>query len=105
MDSMRAHLDAIVAIATQGREGRVAHWRRQTRHLLFLLIGLALAIGLFVGLFTRGRLESAYAAFRTPSTYSDAAPKRSSNPSSTCAPPSPPSAMESSPATRKPVSR
>ncbi len=64
MDSMRAHLDAIVAIATQGREGRVAHWRRQTRHLLFLLIGLALAIGLFVGLFTRGRLESAYAAFR-----------------------------------------
>jgi PAS domain S-box-containing protein len=64
MDSMRVHLDAIIAISEQSRKDRVAHWRRQTRHLLFLLIGLALAIGLFVGLFTRSRLESAYAAFR-----------------------------------------
>jgi PAS domain S-box-containing protein len=64
MDSMRVHLDAIVAIAEQNRKDRIAHWRQQTRHLLLLLIALALAIGLFVGLFTRGRLESAYAAFR-----------------------------------------
>ena len=64
MDSMRVHLDAIIAIAEQNRKDRIALWRRQTRHLLFILIGLALAIGLFVGLFTRGRLESAYAAFR-----------------------------------------
>jgi PAS domain S-box-containing protein len=64
MDSMRAHLDAIIAISRQNRKERIDLWRQQTRHLLFLLIGLALAIGLFVGLFTRGRMESAYAAFR-----------------------------------------
>ena len=64
MDSMRGHLDAIIAIAEKSRKDRIALWRQQTRHLLLLLIGLALAIGLFVGLFTRGRLESAYAAFR-----------------------------------------
>jgi PAS domain S-box-containing protein len=64
MDSMRVHLDAIIAVAEQSRKDRINLWRRQTRHLLLLLIALALAIGLMVGLFTRGRLESAYAAFR-----------------------------------------
>jgi PAS domain S-box-containing protein len=64
MDSMRVHLDAIVAMAEQSRKDRINQWRQQTRHLLFILIGLALAIGLLVGLFTRGRLEFAYAAFR-----------------------------------------
>ncbi len=64
MDSMRGHLDAIVASAEQNRRNHIAQWRQQTRHLLLLLIGLALAIGLLVGLFTRGRLESAYTAFR-----------------------------------------
>ncbi len=64
MDSMRVHLDAIIAIAEQSRKDRIALWRQQTRYLLLVLILLALAIGLFVGLFTRGRLESAYTAFR-----------------------------------------
>ena len=64
MNSMHALLDDIVKSSEQHRVDRIALWRRQTRHLLFLLIGLALGIGLFVGLFTRGRLESAYAAFR-----------------------------------------
>jgi PAS domain S-box-containing protein len=64
MDSMRVHLDAIIAMAEQSRKDRINQWRQQTRHLLLLLIALALAIGLLVGLFTRGRLESAYTAFR-----------------------------------------
>ena len=64
MDSMRVHLDAIIAIAEQSRKDRIALWRQQTRYLLLVLILLALAIGLFDGLFTRGRLESAYTAFR-----------------------------------------
>jgi PAS domain S-box-containing protein len=64
MNAMRDSLKAIVSAAEQGRKDRIALWRRQTRHLLLLLIALALAIGLMVGLFTRGRLESAYAAFR-----------------------------------------
>jgi PAS domain S-box-containing protein len=64
MDSMRVHLDAIFAVAEQSRKDRIALWRQQTRYLLLLLIALALAIGLLVGLYTRGRLESAYTAFR-----------------------------------------
>jgi PAS domain S-box-containing protein len=64
MDYMRVHLDAIIAMAEQSRKDRINQWRQQTRHLLLLLIALALAIGLLVGLFTRGRLESAYTAFR-----------------------------------------
>ena len=64
MDSMRGHLDAIIAIAEQNRKDRIAQWRQQTRYLLLLLILLALAIGLLIGLYTRSRLESAYTAFR-----------------------------------------
>jgi PAS domain S-box-containing protein len=64
MDSMRARLDAIVAIARQTRKDRIAHWRRQIRHLMLLLVALVLSIGLMVGLFTRGRLEATYATFR-----------------------------------------
>jgi PAS domain S-box-containing protein len=64
MDNMRALMDDIVEKSEQRRADRIAQWRQQTRHLLLLLILLALTIGLLVGLFTRGRLESAYAAFR-----------------------------------------
>jgi PAS domain S-box-containing protein len=64
MDSMRSHLDAIIAIAEQNRKDSIAQWRRQTRHLMLLLVTLILSIGLMVGLFTRGRLESTYASFR-----------------------------------------
>jgi PAS domain S-box-containing protein len=64
MNSMRDSIKAIVSAAEQSRKNRIAQWRRQTRRLLFLLIGLALAIGLLIGVFTRVRLESAYASFR-----------------------------------------
>ena len=64
MDSMLNSLNAIMSAAEQSRKNRIAQWRQQTRDLRFLLIGLALAIGLLIGLFTRGRMESAYAAFR-----------------------------------------
>ena len=64
MNAMRDSLNEIISAAEKSRKDRIALWRRQTRHLLLLLIALALAIGLMVGLFTRGRLESAYAAFR-----------------------------------------
>ena len=64
MNAMRDSLNEIISAAEKSRKDRIALWRRQTRHLLLLLIALALAIGLLVGLFTRGRLESAYTAFR-----------------------------------------
>ena len=64
MNSMHALLDDIVKSSEQHRVDRIALWRRQTRHLLLLLIALALSIGLLIGLYTRSRMESAYAAFR-----------------------------------------
>ena len=64
MNSMLALIDDIVKSSEQHRVDRIALWRRQTRHLLLLLIALALAIGLLIGLYTRSRMESAYAAFR-----------------------------------------
>ena len=64
MNAVRESLKATVTSAEQRRMDRIALWRRQTRHILFLLIGLALAIGLLIGLFTRVRLQSAYDAFQ-----------------------------------------
>ena len=64
MNSMHALLDDIVKSSEQHRTDRIALWRRQTRRLLLLLIALALSIGLLIGLYTRSRMESAYAAFR-----------------------------------------
>jgi len=65
MNAVRDSLKAIMSEAEQNRDTRIAQWRWQTRHLLMLLIGLALAIGLLIGLFTRVRLASAYDAFRS----------------------------------------
>ena len=64
MNAMRDSLKAIVSAAEQSRKNRIAQWRLQTRHILFLLIGMALAIGLLIGLFTRVRLKSAYDSFQ-----------------------------------------
>ena len=64
MNAMGNSLEAIVKSSEQHRVDRIALWRRQTRHLLLLLIALALAIGLLIGLYTRSRMEFAYAAFR-----------------------------------------
>jgi PAS domain S-box-containing protein len=65
VDAMRDSLKVIASAAEQNRNDRIALWHRQNRHLLFVLIGLALAIGLLIGLFTRVRLTSVYEAFQT----------------------------------------
>jgi PAS domain S-box-containing protein len=64
MNSMRVHLDAIVAAAGQRRIDRIEQWRRQRHGVLIVLIMLAIAVGLSIGLFTRDRLEKVSAAFR-----------------------------------------
>jgi len=64
MDSMRAHLDAIVKASEQRRTDRIAEWHHEVNRVFLVLILLAVSIGLLIGLFTRDRLESVSAAFR-----------------------------------------
>ena len=64
MNAMRDSLKAIASQSERRSQDRIVLWRSQTRHLLFLLIGLTLTIGLLIGLFTRVRLKTAYDSFR-----------------------------------------
>ncbi len=65
MDSMRGHLEALVAASRQRRDERANKWERQLHEVIFVLILLALTIGLLIGLFTRNRLETVSLAFRS----------------------------------------
>jgi PAS domain S-box-containing protein len=64
MDTMRAQLNSIVAASEQRGQDRIARWRRQTRDVYVVLVALALAVGLLIGLFTRDRLESVSTQFQ-----------------------------------------
>jgi PAS domain S-box-containing protein len=63
MDSMRGHLNSIIATNEQHRSQRIEDWHRQKREVLTVLIVLALTIGLIISLFTRNRLEEVSYAF------------------------------------------
>jgi PAS domain S-box-containing protein len=65
MDSMRAHLNSIITAAEQSRTESITKWEQQAHDVLTVLIILALGVGLFIGLFTRNRIENVSAAFRT----------------------------------------
>jgi PAS domain S-box-containing protein len=63
MDTMRALLDQIVRDADQVRTARIDMWRRQSYLVYVALIILTLAVGIFIGLFTRDRLQTISAQF------------------------------------------
>jgi len=63
MDSMRDHLNAIVTTSEQRRFDRITQWRQQSLHVFVVLVALALAIGLIIGIFTRTGLQSVSEAF------------------------------------------
>jgi PAS domain S-box-containing protein len=63
MDSMRGHLNAIIATNEQHRAQSIEEWHRQKREVLTVLIVMALSIGLIISLFTRNRLEEVSFAF------------------------------------------
>ena len=66
MDSMRTLLDQPdPGLGPSRRSERITQWRQQSWHVYIVLFVLALAIGVAIGLFTRERLESVNAAFRT----------------------------------------
>jgi PAS domain S-box-containing protein len=63
MDSMRGHLNAIIAASEQRRSQRIEDWHRRKRELLTVLVVLALTIGVAISLFTRNRLQEVSNAF------------------------------------------
>jgi PAS domain S-box-containing protein len=64
MDAVRASLDAMISLAEQRRAERLALWHRQIHDMILGLIGLAFAIGVGIGIFTRSRLHRISDAFR-----------------------------------------
>jgi PAS domain S-box-containing protein len=64
MDAMRTHLQSIVHSSENRREDRIVQWHGQLNDVLLMLVLLATAVGLAIGLFTRDRMHAVSAAFR-----------------------------------------
>jgi PAS domain S-box-containing protein len=65
MDEVRHDLNDIIHKAEQNRAQRIALWHRQVHTMLLALLFLALGMGVLIGLFTRNRLHSVSAAYRS----------------------------------------
>ena len=65
MDAVRHDLNDIIQKAENNRTRRIALWHQQVHTLLLALLFLALGMGVLIGLFTRNRLHSVSAAYRT----------------------------------------
>jgi PAS domain S-box-containing protein len=65
MDEVRHDLDDIIHKAENNRARRIRMWHRQVHTMLLGLLFLALGMGVLIGLFTRNRLHSVSAAYRT----------------------------------------
>jgi len=65
MDEVRHDLNDIIHKAEDNRTRRIARWHRQVHTMLMVLLALALGMGVLIGLFTRSRLHSVSAAYRT----------------------------------------
>lgn len=64
MDEIRQDVSDIIHAAERNRAERIAHWRHQVHNMLAALLVFALAVGILIGLFTRGRLHAVSAAYR-----------------------------------------
>jgi PAS domain S-box-containing protein len=65
MDAVRRDLNDIIKKAEDSRTRRIAHWHQQVHIMLVVLLFLALGMGILIGLFTRNRLHTVSAAYRT----------------------------------------
>src|ERR1700716_556451 len=65
MDAVRHDLDDIIHKAENNRARRIAQWHQQVHMMLLVLLFLALGMGILIGLFTRNRLHTVSAAYRT----------------------------------------
>jgi PAS domain S-box-containing protein len=65
MDAVRHDLNDIIHKAEDNRTRRIAHWHRQVHTMVLVLLFLALGMGILIGMFTRNRLHTVSAAYRT----------------------------------------
>jgi PAS domain S-box-containing protein len=65
MDAVRHDLDDIIHKAEDNRTRRITQWHQQVHIMLLVLLFLALGMGILIGLFTRNRLHTVSAAYRT----------------------------------------
>jgi PAS domain S-box-containing protein len=65
MDAVRHDLNDIIEKAEGNRTQRIAHWHDQVHNMVLALLFLALGMGMLIGLFTRNRLHTVSAAYRT----------------------------------------
>lgn len=65
MDQVRQDIQAITRHAEAARSMRINQWHRQVRSLVEALLAIALGMGVLIGSFTRNRLKSVSAAYRT----------------------------------------
>ncbi len=65
MDDIRQDIADTTHNAEQRRIARIQLWHRQVRHMEWLLLLLALCVGIFIGLFTRNRLHAVSSAYKT----------------------------------------
>jgi PAS domain S-box-containing protein len=65
MDDIRRDLADTTHNAEQRRAARIQLWQRQVRDMEWLLLVLALCVGIFIGLFTRNRLHAVSSAYKT----------------------------------------
>ncbi len=64
MDMIRRDLQNIISNAETHRMRRVAFWHKQVREMLWVLLFLALSMGVLIGLFMRSRLHAVSDAYR-----------------------------------------
>ncbi|MDW5266289.1 MULTISPECIES: ATP-binding protein [Acidobacteriaceae] len=65
MDDIRQDLANTTHNAEQRRAVRIHLWQSQVRHMEWLLLVLALCVGIFIGLFTRNRMHAVSDAYKT----------------------------------------
>ena len=64
MDDVREDIITIIQSAGRQRTERIALWHQQVRHMLVVLLLLALGMGVLIGLFTRSRLHAVSNAYK-----------------------------------------
>jgi PAS domain S-box-containing protein len=64
MDKIRQDLTDIIHNSDIHRVRRIARWHEQVHTMLAVLLGLALGMGVLIGMFTRSRLHAVSAAYR-----------------------------------------